>query len=288
MYYSVYPKLRAIYSILPTSEEIGVLIKSHGLSGFNSYIRSMNLLKRFPIEKYNMPRHLTHISFELSISVQKRLSGSSSAFFETYRRLYELKDIKSILRGGRGYYCFFLEKEDINIEDLNALLKDGFWKNAWKRGYSRFKDTERIVDIEIQLDQHYYYSLLEADCRLPRSDREETRELILFLINLTNRNWIYRLKKYYKMESYELKRFLIPEGEVCQRIEDEEGIKREEMIKEFYRLFYKDFKMRMFTMRSILAFFLLLDMKIDQLLSIYYAKLMHIEEERINKIAGMI
>ena len=38
-YYSIYPKLRAIYSFLPTEKEMESLLESKGLSGFNRRIQ---------------------------------------------------------------------------------------------------------------------------------------------------------------------------------------------------------------------------------------------------------
>ena len=287
MYYSIYPKLRAIYSFLPTKKEEESLIKARGLSGFNKRIRELNILKRFPLKDNNIERHFTIIPFELGIVVYNRLSGSPKDFFRNYMRLYELKDIKSVLHGGRGRYFLFIEKENPTLSEIDDSLKDGFWGEAWCKCYYRYQDTEKISDIEITLDHYYYRMLLKASNKLPLSDRVQIKEFILNWINLQNKVWLYRLKEYYSMETFEIKRFLIPEGDVYQNIESALGVTRIFMINEFYKVCYKDFKMKMFSMTSILAFFILLNLKIEKILSIYNAKLLDIEEERIKTLIGI-
>lgn len=288
MYYSIYPKLRAIYSFLPTIKEEESLIKARGLSGFNKRIKELKILKRFPLKDNNIERHFTLIPFELCIVVYNRLSGSPKRFFKNYMRIYELKDIKRVLHGTRGRYFLYLEKEKLALTEIGESLQGGFWDEVWDKGYSRYRDTEKISDIEIELDHHYYRMLLKTADELPLSDRLETKELILNWINLQNKVWLYRLKQYYNMEAFEIRRFLIPEGYVYQEIEDTEGITKISMKMEFYKTCYKDFKMKMFSMKSILAFFVLLNLNIEGILSIYNAKLLDIEEERIKTLIGIL
>lgn len=285
-YYSIYPKLRAIYSFLPTEKEMESLLESKGLSGFNRRIRELNVLKRFPLKDNNIDKHFNQIPFELSKMVYKRLSGSPEGFFESYLRIYELKDIKSVLHGSKGHYLLFLEEDKLELTKIDEYMQDGFWGEVWKKGYSRYRDTGKISDVEIPLDHYYYCMLIKASDKLPKLDRGETKELILNWVNLLNRVCIHRLRQYYNMEHFEIRRFLIPEGDVYQNVESAEGITKISMIQEFSKVCYKDFKMRMFSMRSILAFFILLGLKIERILSIYNAKLLNIKEDRIKLIIG--
>lgn len=287
MYYSIYPKLRAIYSFLPTEKEIEYLIKAKGLSGYNSRVRELNILKRFPLKGINIERHFSLIPFELGKMVYDRLFGSPKDFFHSYMKIYELKDIKAVLRGGMSCYQLYLERENLDFSEIDDSMKKGFWEEAWRQGYSRYRETERISDIEIPLDHYYYKILLKTSQRLPSSDRTETGELILSWIDLINQVWIYRLRQFYGMKWFEIKRFLIPEGNVYQNIEEAEGLSRVIMIKECSRICYRGFKMRMFTMKAILAFFILLDFKMEKIISIYSAKLLNMEEDRLKKIIGV-
>lgn len=288
MYYSIYPKLRAIYSFLPTYNEIESLIESKGLSGFNSKIGELYILKRFPLMDNNIEKYFKNIPFNLTKIVYNRLSGSPKDFFGSYYRIYELKDIKSALHGWRGNYLLFIEKDEFTLSEINQSLGDGFWWDAWSKGYSRFSDTGKIFDIEVSLDHYFYKNLLKDSYKLPDIDKEETKELILEWINFINKVWIYRLKKYYNIESFEIRRFLIPEGDVFNNIERTDGINNLLMMNEFSKVCYKDFKMRMFSMRAIIAFFILLDFKIEKIISIYNAKLLNIEEMKIRQLTGIL
>lgn len=287
MYESVYPKLRAIYSFLPEEEDIQSLVKARGLSGFESKLKKMDLTERFPLKSSNIQEYITSLPFKLAKIVKKHISEKTSEFFNAYMKIYELNDIKSALHGDGGNYILFTRTEKPSMEDIDGTLSEGFWSEPWNNSYPRYKETENISDLEIPLDHHYYLNLLDSCKKLPSSDREDTEELILKWINLLNQHWIYRLRNHYELEPFIIKKFLIPEGNVFNNLEKTEGITLTEMHSKLSETLYNDFKMKMFTMRSIIAFFMILETKTNKLLSIYHAKILNLKEDRIKEITGI-
>ncbi len=288
MYYSIYPKLRAIYSFLPTNKDLEFLIESRGLSGFNSRLKELKILKRFPLMDNNVERHFKNIPFYLTKVVYNRLYGYPKDFFSGYQRVYELKDIKAALHRKRGNYLIFKERDEFTISEIDEYLRGGFWWNAWSQGYLRYKDTEKYIDIEVSLDNYYYQNLYNGCYKLPKGDIEDTEKLILKWINIKNEFWIYRLRNFYKKETFEIRRFLIPEGDIYKNIEEVNGKSKEVLIAELFRTCYEDFKIKMYKMSSIIAFFILFDLIIDKVLSIYNAKLLNLEEIRTRDLIGIV
>jgi len=288
MYYSIYPKLRAIYSYLPTNKDLEFLIESRGLSGFNRRLKELKIIKRFPLIDNNVERHFKNIPFYLTKVVYNRLYGYPRDFFSSYQKIYELEDIKSALHRKKGNYLIFKEKDEFTLSEIEQYLRGGFWWDAWSKGHLRYKDTEKYIDIEVSLDNYYYQNLYKKCYKLPKEDVEDTEKLILKWINLKNKFWIYRLRNFYKMETFEIRRFLIPEGDVYKNIEEISGNSKEVLIAELFRICYKEFKIKMYKMSSIIAFFILLGLIIDKVLSIYNAKLLNLEEIRTKDLIGII
>jgi hypothetical protein len=287
MYYSIYPKLRAIYSYLPTNKDLEFLIESRGLSGLNRRLKELKILKRFPLMDNDVERHFKNIPFYLTKVVYNRLYGYPREFFSNYQRVYELKDIKSALHRKKGNYLIFKEKDEFTLSEIEQYLRGGFWWNAWIKGFQRYKDTEKYIDIEVSLDNYYYQNLYKNCYKLPKGDVKDTEKLILKWVNLKNEFWIYRLRIIYKKETFEIKRFLIPEGDIYENIEEIDGKSKEVLIAELFRTCYEEFKIKMYKMSSIIAFFVLLDLTIDKVLSIYNAKLLNLEDIRTKDLIGI-
>jgi vacuolar-type H+-ATPase subunit C/Vma6 len=284
MGYSVYPKLRAIYSFIPTSEDIESLLMAEGVLDFRNRFGKMIFLKRFPPSDTNLEDFLRMLPFSLVKLVSKYIPGSSGLFFDIYIKSYELSDIKDIINGGEGFFIKELRGKIFGIEGLDYYMQKGLWKDCWNSAFSKYKERHSKIDIEVTLDQCYYSSFLKGVRNLPYAEAVETEEFILTLINFKNRLWLYRLKKFYDLQDFEVRRFLIPEGNVYKNFSMEEGITENKFVKEFSDICYRDFKFRMYSMRSILAFFFYLDLKINEILSIYRGKLLNLERERFREI----
>ena len=284
MGYSIYPKLRAIYSFIPTSEDIESLRMAEGVSDFRNRLERMVFIKRFPFSGDDMEDFLRMIPFNVARKVFKSIPGSSARFFDIYLKVYELNDIKEIINGGKGFFVEKFRGKSYEMEDLKNLMRKGFWKNCWNSVFSRYEETLNKTDIEVALDRCYYSSLLEGVANLPYGEAIETEEFILTLINFKNKLWLNRLQMFYNLQDFEIKRFLIPEGEVYESFVEEEGISEYEFTREFKALCYGDFKFRMYSMRSILAFFFLFNFKINEILSIYRAKLLNLDSQRFRDI----
>lgn len=284
MDYSIYPKLRAIYSFLPTSEDIENLLRAEGASDFVSRLTKMSFLQRFPLLDKDLEAHLKMIPFSLAKVIRRQIPGSSASFFDAYLRGYELRDIKDIIHGGRGFFIDELRDKRLNVQELDEYMQKKFWKDCWNIAYSEYKDRQNKTDLEIPLDHCYYSSFLKETVNLPYEERYEAKELILILINFKNRLGLHRLKKFYNLEDFEIKRFLIPEGEVYESSGEQKGISEDIYIREFTRICYKDFKFKMYRFRAILAFFFLLTIRMNEILSIYRAKLLSLEREQFKEI----
>lgn len=288
MYYSIYSKLRAIYSFLPSQEEVESLLNVRSTSGLVSNLNRMNFLQRFPVTNKDLESHLKMIPFSLAKLVRDQIPGTSALFFDDYLRSYELRDIKNIIHGGQGFFVDELRDKKMSIQELNDYMQKKFWKVCWSTAYSKYKDDRRKVDIEVSLDHCYYSSFLKSTDYLPFEEKYQTMEFILILINFKNKLSLHRLKNIYNLESFEVKKFLIPEGEIFNNYGEEKGLLENTFIKEFTSICYQDFKFKMYSMRAILAFFFLLTIRIDEILSIYRAKLLGFDIERFKKIWGGI
>ncbi len=284
MNYYIYSKLRAIYSFLPDSEDIENLLRAEGISDFRNRLTKMSVLRRFPLLDNDLEAHLKMIPFSLGNAIRKQIPESSALFFDAYLRGYELRDIKDIIHGGKGFFVNELRDKKLSVQELNGYMQKRFWKDCWNNSYSRYKDKQNKVELEIPLDHCYYSSFLKETDNLPYEERYDTKELILILINFKNRLGLHRLKKFYDLEDFEIKRFLIPVGEVYENTGEQKGISEDIYIKEFTRICYEDFKFKMYTMRAILAFFFLLTIRMSDISSIYRAKLLHLEREQLKGI----
>jgi len=286
MDYSVYPKLRAIYSFLPTSEDIESLLRAEGVSDFRNRFEKTPFLKRFPLLDNDLEGYLKMIPFSLARIVRKQIPGASAFFFDAYIKGYELRDIKDIINGGEGFFIDELRDRSFDMESLDDYMQKGLWKECWNLAFSKYKERSNKIDIEVALDQCYYSYFLKEIRNLPYEEINGTEEFLLILINFKNRLWLYRLKQFYNLQDFEIKRFLIPKGEVYENFAMDEGISEDVFIREFGSICYWDFKFRMYSMRSILAFFFFLSLKINKILSIYRGKLLSLDRERFKEIWG--
>jgi vacuolar-type H+-ATPase subunit C/Vma6 len=284
MDYPIYSKLRAIYSFLPDAEDVENLLRAEGASDFLNRFTKMIILQRFPLSDNDLETHLKMIPFFLGNVIKRQIPGSSALFFDAYLRSYELRDIKDIIHGGKGFFVDGLRDKKLSVQELSDYMQKRFWKDCWNTAYSRYKDEQNKAELEITLDHCYYSSFLKEADNLPYEERYETKEFILILINFKNRLALHRVKRFYDLEDFEIRRFLIPEGEVYESTGEQKGISEDFYIREFSRICYKDFKFKMYSMRAILAFFFLLTIKMNDIISIYRAKLLNLEKEQLRSI----
>lgn len=288
MGYSIYPKLRAIYSFLPDDEDLKSLMRAKGASDFKNRFNKMSFVQRFPSQSSDLEGHLKMIPFSVARAVRKRISGSPAIFFDNYLRGYELEDIKKIIHGGKGFFVEELRDKSFRMEELKNYIRKSFWKECWNQAYPKFQDKQNKIELTAPLDHCYYLSLMESAENLPAEDRNETKDFILTLINYKNKLWLYRLREFFDLEDFQVKRLLIPSGEIFESMGEQKGITEAAFLKEFKLLCYRDFKFKMYTMRSILAFFFLLRIKINEILSVYRAKLLHLESEKLEQMRGIL
>lgn len=284
MSYYIYPKLRAIFSILPEKEDIESLMKVENTEGFTRRIKNMKIVERFPLEDKDMESYLKLIPYGVACKVKKQIPGSSSRFFKLFLKRFQLEDIKNILRGGEGFFTDSLAGRKFSEGEIEDYISGKFWEEGWDEGYPRYMDSGNRIEIESSLDKIYYMKLLDSVDFLPGNERVETEDLIIKLIDFKNKLWAKRLKENYKLEGFEIRRFLIPYGNYFEGFDGSVIDSSIKLREKYIKMYYEDFKMKMFTMRSIIAFFLLLISRMDVLISIYRGKMLNISRERTIEI----
>jgi len=286
VYPSIYTRLRAINSFLPVQSELNALKQSKDLKEFEQGLRKLRICQRFPLQHNSVEDYLQRLPFRLSSMVLAYLSGRSAYFYQAYCRFYELEDIKRALHGHSGSYLLFLEEPPSDIQKISDHLKETPWSAAWQKASARYRDTQNLFDIEAILDQNYYQHMLTCSRRLYANTRRDTQEFLTHWINLKNRLWFYRLTHYYEMEHYHIKRLLIAAGETYQNITAIDGMTDRHYRSALTKYCYWQFKMNVLSMAAILSFSVYFQLKIKELLSIYYSKILGFSIDRIEQILG--
>jgi len=285
MYYSIYPRLRVIFTYFPDHKTKRSLIEADSLSEFKNKLKGIKLLSRFPVESGDLRQFLSNQVFNFSMEILDMLKEPVSVFFNDFLRIYELQDIKDAVYGSPGNFLLFQE----DIPDLKAIgeaLANTPWEEGWKQGYQRFQNSGNRMDIEFSLETNYYPILLNSLDNLSWSDKRITGNFIRQWVILVNRLWYYRLSRNYDLEDFEIRQFLTAFNIFPEDMEQIKGLDKLEFADKFYQLCYNTFKREMYTMASILAFFHIFRIEVDSLLSIYKGLKYNVRKKLINNVVG--
>ncbi len=286
MYASIYTRLRAINSFLPDTSELKKLKQTSDIKAFEKRLKELPICQRFPMQNSAVEDYLLQLPYRLSNMVLGYLSGRGADFYRAYCRFYELEDIKAALHGRQGSYLLFLVEAPPDIQKVEETLSDSPWSEAWQKAYARYQDTHNIFDIEAVLDQFYYQHMVFCSNLLFLGTRQETQHFLNHWIDLKNRLWFHRLTHYYEMEPYHIKRLLIDVGDVFHNIDTAEGLTDQKYRSALGKFCYWQFKMNVLSLTAILAFSVYFQLRIKELLSVYYGKVLNFQEARIDKILG--
>ena len=285
MYYSIYPKLRAIFTYLPDQEDYKELSRTKTLDEFERGVKKLELLERFPLNNRKLEEYLKKVCFRLEEQIRQTLEGKGQAFFAEFMKSYELKDIRNALYNKKGQFYLFQEEEK-SLDEIGTVLEDSIWSKAWEYGYDRYKDKKNKFEIEVALDRQYYINLIKAVDNLWWKDRKTVLDLLKNWINKINRNWKYRLQNKYREEDYEMKQYLIPNTETYEKVDSISGLQKKDFDREMETIFYDKFKNEMFTMGAIISFFMLFRRRIEKLTSIYNSKKFNIANNKLSRVMG--
>ncbi|MCF7885545.1 MAG: V-type ATPase subunit [Candidatus Marinimicrobia bacterium] len=285
MYYSIYPRLRVIFTYLPEQRNRRELIEAESKEDFISRVKSLRLLSRFPPKSNDLEEYFNSKPFIYSQQILSELEGSASIFFENYLKIYELEDIRNAISGRYGKFIFFTD-DKYKLGEIGEQLEDTSWKESWTRGYNRYKENNDPMEIEFVLENYYYYILLDSLDDLSWSDRRVTESYTIDWIKLINQYRYNRLLSNYKLEDFEIKQYLINHKSISQDINKMQGLDQDSYKQQFYKLCYNTFKKEMFTMASLIAFFNIFRMEFQQLTAIYRGVIYNIKKDLINTVVG--
>ena len=285
MYYSIYPRLRVIFTYFPERKTFQGLTEVDNIRAFLNNLKNLKLISRFPLHEEKIEDYLGEQVYQFSKKIQNQLQGSAQEFFTDYMRIYELEDIKNALYGHKSQFKLF-QDSNYTMEEIGQELENTPWQEAWKNGVSRFQSSGNKSDIEFKLERRYYNLLLDSLENLLWSDRKTTRQFLINWIVLVNQNWYYRLQNNYQLEDFEIKQYLAFHDLIAEKIDKLQGLSSEDYQEKLYKLCYKTFKEEMYTMAAILSFLRIFKMKTSRLLSIYKGLKYNLKKDTIYTAIG--
>ncbi|MDP4118037.1 MAG: V-type ATPase subunit [Bacillota bacterium] len=160
------------------------------------------------------------------LKVRHYLLKEDKAFIEAFMRKYEINIIKNMVRqvmsGNEARLDF--ETEDFfeassfrktKIESVKSMeqvihaMEDTPYYEVITSLYSREKDPT-LFDIEISLDMSYFSNLWKEKEKASKENKKIITECIGAEADLHNILWIYRSKKYFKVDTSYVYSYLIP------------------------------------------------------------------------------
>lgn len=251
-------KIRGMRSKLITKDEYYELCRCETISEFVEFLKNredyVDFLSEFPSEDY----HRENIENAVYCSLYKdyaklfRFSGiEQRRFLKLYFMRYEKLIIKKALRKGKDRYLtsgvmeyfidIFGKFSTIDIKNLLQCndekevlenLKGTDYYDAIK--YVSKANITEIAEYELALEKYYYQNIWKKRKLLfDDGDLKTITDAIGTEIDLLNLSWIYRSKKYYKLNYNEVIAMLIP---IKYRITKEEldDILNSQDLKDFF------------------------------------------------------
>lgn len=202
--------------------------------------------------------HRSGIEQRLSISLYRDFSKlyrfsnqAQRKFLDLYFMHYEIQIIKRCLRNVlahqeadinlasfQDFFSHHSKLDPVNLaasENLQAFITnlDG---SDYFTLLDRLKDTENptVFDYEIQLDLLYFQAMWKSTDKLLTKQEQKLLELTFGArLDLLNIQWIYRSKKYYRLNDADIYSLLIPSH---HRLKDEQikGMVGAGSVEEFY------------------------------------------------------
>ena len=99
-----------------------------------------------------------------------------------------------------------------NIHEFILSLGNSVFQQVLVSAQRDFIETKSLFPLELAIDRHIYQRLLDMRSFLNRRDKHILGRLIGIEIDLKNLEWIGRFKKYYTLTSAQIADYLLPYG----------------------------------------------------------------------------
>ena len=99
-----------------------------------------------------------------------------------------------------------------NLESCISLMKNTPFERPLEIGYQEYESSKRLFPLEIALDIDYYRRLKEALDGLNPFDRYNAGIILGIQYDITNLLWMLRFKQYYKLTSEQIFQYMLPYG----------------------------------------------------------------------------
>ena len=235
-YSALNAKIRGMYGKLLSRDQLCELSQVHSVGEAVAYLRQtrdyfdiLHDTTDSEIHRDMLERLLKRSLFEDYHKILFYLDKNDKSFLNALTRKYEITILKSMIRAcfaGKSLDFFHLSvpprmkemlefdldklSQATDVEDLIAGLKGTPFYRMLQMLYSRGKDPN-LFDMEITLDIYYFTMLWNTiEKQLSGRSKRDIQKCIGAEADLLNLFWIYRCKKYYKMESELIFAILIP------------------------------------------------------------------------------
>jgi V/A-type H+-transporting ATPase subunit C len=102
--------------------------------------------------------------------------------------------------------------ESKNIHEFILLLEGSVFQRVLSSVQRDFIETKSLFPLELAIDRHIFQHLLDMKSFLNARDKRILERLIGVEIDLKNLEWIGRFKKYYDLTSAQIADYLLPYG----------------------------------------------------------------------------
>lgn len=233
-YSGIYAKVSSMQAQLLQEEDFKRLAeqgisrdKAIFLSGFRSYASLFSSESTEPMHRADVERRLFLSLLDDFEKLYRFSNTEQRIFMDLYFAHFEVRLIKICLEAVVGhtqmpqllrYMPYFKRHSRINLEALSESESIGQFieRLAGTEYYAILarlfeSGTARLADYETAIDMRFFNTMWKRKDRVLKADARRVVEKTLgSRIDILNLNWIYRVKKYYKMTPNEIYGLLIP------------------------------------------------------------------------------
>ncbi|MDQ2087258.1 V-type ATPase subunit [Herbivorax sp. ANBcel31] len=234
-YASTITKTRSLYGKLLSKDDYNEIIEKKDVHDVAAYLKNNTYYGNILVDVNENIVHRGELEKILKTSVQndyakllKFLRGKAKKFLETIFLRYEIEDLKIILRILSTDQPNELEFESLvfltryseldrdklvlseSVTEFIENLKGTEYYNVLAP-FATIKERQKLFDIEMALDIHFFKMVLDAKDRLlSGSDRKIVNDIYGIEIDILNIFWIYRCIKFFDMPKEVILNHVIP------------------------------------------------------------------------------
>ena len=223
-YASINAKLKGMYAKFLNKDELYQLSRQNDLKNAVYFIKNeLEVLKNIDenVTRLTMEKELDKMIIEDIYKIEKILPEKEKEIFKTYISKYEIKCIIEIYKSVHNNIDINNSSELVNvwtkeifknIKQISFATNDEQFCEALKnsRYYKVIKEyienkSESLADLEMALYKKYFKDLYSKLIKL----NKKALNLIGQDIDLLNIQWIYRMKKYYRLSKEEVRKKIL-------------------------------------------------------------------------------